>query len=50
MWRTTTSIPFAAAISITVWRVMPSRMASIGGVCSTPSWTKKTLAPVASAT
>src|SRR5690606_41242449 len=50
MSRTTTSTPRALAISITVWRVMPSRMWSTRGVCRTPCLTKKTLAPVASAT
>jgi branched-chain amino acid aminotransferase len=50
MSRTTTSMPLDRAISMTVWRVMPSRMWSTLGVWMTPSLTKKTLAPVASAT
>ena len=48
--RSTTSIPRLRARSITVRRVIPSRKQSGVGVCSDPLRTKKTLAPVASAT
>jgi hypothetical protein len=48
--RSTTSMPRLRASSITVCRVMPLRKQSGVGVCSTPSRTKKALAPVASAT
>ena len=50
MCRSFTRTPFSFSICMTVWRVMPFRKQSGSGVCTSPSLTKKTLAPVASAT
>ena len=50
IWRSFTVTPRSFSIWITVWRVMPLRKRSARGVWTSPSRTKKMLAPVASAT
>jgi hypothetical protein len=50
MWRWCTFTCRPSSMPITVCRVMPFRNTSAVGVCTSPSFTKKMLAPVASAT